>query len=104
MAERFWWVNHSQTARRGIAGEYLWFAKGSRVSRFRSESYRNLLQVLPGDIVFSFADGAIGAVGLVLGAAREAHKPFESGAKVVPFPGRSASAGSPRGQAGGGPR
>src|SRR5579871_4639163 len=78
MAERFWWVNHSQTARRGIAGEYLWFARGSRVSRFRSESYRNLLQVLPGDVVFSFADGAVGAVGLVLGAAREAHRPIGS--------------------------
>ncbi len=94
MAERFWWVNHSQTARREIAGEYLWFAKGSRVSRFRSESYRNLLQVLPGDIVFSFADEAIGAVGLVLGAAREAQKPFEA----------ATSRGSLRAQAGGGSR
>lgn len=77
MAERFWWVNHSHTSRWEIPGDYLWFAKASRSGRARGESYQNILRLLPGDVVVSFADAAIGAVGVVLGTAREAPRPPE---------------------------
>jgi hypothetical protein len=77
MSAGFWWVNHSDTVRHEIEGSYLWFANKARKSKARSESEKNIQRLLPGDIVYSFADGAIGAVGVVLGSAREAAKPLE---------------------------
>ena len=77
MSANFWWVNHSHTFRQEIAGSYLWFANRAPKSKARSEADKNTLKLLPGDIVFSFAQGEIGAIGVVLGAAREAAKPVE---------------------------
>ena len=77
MSASFWWVNHSQTARHEIEGSYLWFANKARKSKARSESDKNIQRLLPGDVVYSFADGGIGAIGVVLASAREAAKPLE---------------------------
>jgi hypothetical protein len=77
MSATYWWVNHSHTARYEIEGAYLWFANKPNGSKARSESDKNIQRLLPGDIVFSFADGAVGSVGLVLASAREAAKPAE---------------------------
>src|SRR5712671_4173959 len=77
MSASFWWVNHSGTVRHEIDGAYLWFANKARKSKARSESDKNIQRLVPGDIIYSFADGAIGAVGVVLGSARDAAKPLE---------------------------
>src|SRR3982074_956535 len=77
MSAGFWWVNHSHTVRHEIEGSYLWFANKARRSKARSESDKNIQRLLPGDVVYSFADGAIGAIGVALGSAREAAKPVE---------------------------
>lgn len=77
MSASSWWVNHSHTVRQEIEGSYLWFANKARKSKARSESDKNIQRLLPGDIVYSFADGAVGAIGVVLGSAREAAKPLE---------------------------
>ncbi len=74
----FWWVNHSQTFRAEIEGSYLWFADIPRKSKARSESEKNIQRMAPADVVFSCADGSIGAVGVVLGSAREASQPVDS--------------------------
>jgi putative restriction endonuclease len=77
MSASFWWVNHSHTARHEIDGSYLWFPRKNPKSKARSESDKNTQRLLPGDVVFSFANAEIGAVGVVLGAAKEAAKPTE---------------------------
>jgi putative restriction endonuclease len=77
MSVTFWWVNHSHTFRQEIEGSYLWFANRARKSKARSESDKNTQRLLPGDVVFSFAQGEIGAIGVVLGSAREAARPVE---------------------------
>jgi putative restriction endonuclease len=77
MSASFWWVNHSHTAQHEIDGSYLWFARKNPKSKARSESDKNTQRLLPGDVVFSFANAEIGAVGVVLGSAREAAKPTE---------------------------
>jgi putative restriction endonuclease len=77
MNANFWWVNHSSTAGQEIEGSYLWFVNKTHKSKARSESDKNIQRLLPGDVVFSFAGGAIGAIGVVLGAGREAAKPAE---------------------------
>jgi putative restriction endonuclease len=77
MSARFWWANHSQTYKWEIEGSYLWFPKTKQKGAGRGESYRNMLRVVPGDVVFSFAEDRVGAVGVALGAARETSKPSE---------------------------
>ena len=77
MSASFWWVNHSHTFRAEIEGSYLWFANKNHKSKARSESQKNTQKLLPGDVIFSFARGEVGAIGVVVGAAREAAKPPE---------------------------
>jgi putative restriction endonuclease len=74
-----WWVNHNQTFRQEINGSYLWSPKKNGNSA-KNESANNMTRLVPGDVVYSFADAEIRAVGVVLGRAYEAAKPAESGA------------------------
>ena len=78
----YWWVNHKQNFRRELAGEYLWSPKRNR-NASNNESYNNMLRVSPGDVVLSFADAAVQAVGVVLGRARQAPDPGEFGLVAV---------------------
>lgn len=75
---KFWWVNHKQTHRQELEGEYLCSPKRNQ-NGAKNVSYDNMTHVMPGDVVFSFADGAIRAIGVALGRAREARKPPEFG-------------------------
>jgi hypothetical protein len=77
-ASHYWWVNHHQAFRQEWEGGYLWWPK-KKENASHNESHDNLTRVLPGDVVYSFADAAIRAVGVVLGRAHEAPKPAESG-------------------------
>jgi len=75
---KYWWVNHRQTYRQELEGEYLWSPKKNQ-NGAKNVSYDNMIHVMPGDVVLSFADEAIRAVGVALGRAREAPKPPELG-------------------------
>jgi putative restriction endonuclease len=77
---RYWWVNHKKTHRQELEGEFLWSPK-RQSSTNNNESSNNMTKVMPGDVVFAFslAEGAIRAVGVALGRAREAPNPFEFG-------------------------
>lgn len=75
---RYWWVNHSQTSGQEIAGEYLWSPKREQ-NGANNESYNNMTRVRPGDVVFSFANASVGAIGVVIGAYFEAPTPVEFG-------------------------
>jgi hypothetical protein len=75
---QFWWVNHNQTARQEIEGQYLWSPK-TRSDGARNEFYNNMRLANPGDVVLSFADQAIRFVGRVAEFAFTAPKPTEFG-------------------------
>ena len=75
---RYWWVNHKKTHKHEIAGGYLWAPKLQRNGR-ANQYYENMRELLPGDLVFSYANGEIKAVGLVLNACESAPKPTEFG-------------------------
>jgi putative restriction endonuclease len=75
---RHWWVNQRHSPRQEIEGGYLWSPDRNK-SGANNESYRNMMTVQAGDIVFSFADAVVGAVGVVLGRAREAPEPRDPG-------------------------
>jgi putative restriction endonuclease len=55
---QYWWVNHKQTWRQEIDGQYLWSPKTSR-NGVRNEFYSNMRRASPGDLVLSYADQQI---------------------------------------------
>jgi putative restriction endonuclease len=74
----FWWVNHNQTARQEISGQYLWSPKTESTGA-RSEFYNNMRRAAPGDLVLSYAGQAVRYVGRVAEFAFTAPKPEEFG-------------------------
>jgi hypothetical protein len=75
---RYWWVNQNQTFRQEIEGGYLWSPKRSQGERL-NPFYEFMREVAPGDVVFSFCDTRIAALGIVSGYCRESPKPSEFG-------------------------
>jgi len=75
---RFWWVNQNQTYRQEIDGGYLWSPK-RKSNEGRNLFYEFMREVAPGDIVFSFKDTLIKAIGVATDFCYEAPKPDEFG-------------------------
>jgi hypothetical protein len=75
---RYWWVNQNQTYRHEVPGGYLWSPKRNR-NGGRNPFYDFMREVAPGDVVFSFADTYIKAIGIASSHAYEAPKPREFG-------------------------
>jgi putative restriction endonuclease len=84
---RYWWVNQKTTHRQELEGEFLWSPQKKQGSA-SGESSNNMTKIMPGDVVFSFslAEGALRAVGVALGRAREAPNPFAFGTKRKQLP------------------
>ncbi len=75
---RYWWVNQNQTFRQEIEGGYLWSPKRNK-NGHRNPFYEFMREVAPGDIVFSFCNTRVAALGIVSGYCRESPKPDEFG-------------------------
>ncbi|MGH8291171.1 MAG: hypothetical protein ACREV7_19570 [Steroidobacteraceae bacterium] len=75
---RYWWVNQNQTFRQEIDGGYLWSPKRNK-NGHRNPFYEFMREVAPGDIVVSFCDTRIAALGVISGYCRESPKPEEFG-------------------------
>src|SRR5262252_8948094 len=71
---RYWWVNQNQTYRAEVRGSFMWSPKRN-VNGVRNQFYENMREVSPGDIVFSFCDTRIKAIGVVTGGAQTGPKP-----------------------------
>jgi hypothetical protein len=74
---RYWWVNQNQTYRQEVTGGYLWSPK--RSAKARNPFYETMREVAPGDLVFSFADTRILAIGVAQSYCWESPKPLEFG-------------------------
>ena len=75
---RYWWVNQNQTYRHEVPGGYLWSPK-RKANGAANPFYEFMREVAPGDVVFSFADTRIPAIGIVRSYGYEAPKPLEFG-------------------------
>ena len=71
---RYWWVNQNQTYRAEVRGSFMWSPKRN-ANGVRNQFYENMREVSPGDVVFSFCDTRIKAVGVVTGGAQTGPKP-----------------------------
>lgn len=74
----YWWVNQKQTYRQELAGGFMWSPK-KNANGGRNPYYDFMTHVAPGDLVFSYANGAIIAVGVALGNAVNSSKPTDFG-------------------------
>lgn len=72
----YWWVNQKQTHRQEIGGGYMWSPK-FQVNNNKHFSYEFMKKIQPGDIIFSYADAAIVAVGVALTHCHSFPKPID---------------------------
>jgi putative restriction endonuclease len=75
---RYWWVNQNQTYRHEVQGGYLWSPKRN-ANGARNPFYEAMREVAPGDLVFSFVDTHILAIGIAQSYSWESPKPQEFG-------------------------
>jgi putative restriction endonuclease len=75
---RYWWVNQNQTYRHEISGGYLWSPKRN-ANGARNPFYESMREVAPGDLILSFIDTRIPAVGIAESYCWESPKPVEFG-------------------------
>jgi len=71
---RYWWVNQNQTYKHETQGGFLWSPKRNRNGR-SNPFYDNMTEVRAGDLVLSFCDTQIKAIGIAQGSAQSAVKP-----------------------------
>jgi len=79
----YWWVNQGPTGRQEIDGGYLWSPKRARQGR-GNVTHDNVTRVTPGDVLFSYSDGTIDAIGVALDRAHAATMPGEPGKSAKP--------------------
>ena len=75
---RYWWVNHKQTFRHEFSGGYIWSPKtkrGGALNRF----YETMREVVPGDVIFSYAGGVIRGFGIAKTHCYTSPRPDEFG-------------------------
>lgn len=71
---RYWWVNQNQTFRAETRGSFMWSPKRN-ANGARNPFYDSMQAVSPGDVVFSFCDTRIKALGVVNEHAQTGPKP-----------------------------
>jgi hypothetical protein len=75
---RYWWVNQNQTYRHEVAGGYLWSPKRKANGQI-NPFYEFMREVAPGDLIFSFADTYVRAIGIAKSTCYGCPKPQEFG-------------------------
>ncbi|MCP5130185.1 MAG: HNH endonuclease [Pseudomonadales bacterium] len=75
----YWWVNQKQTYSYEVPGGYMWSPKLNAAGR-HIRPYDLMRKLVPGDIVFSYANALLKAVGVVKSYCYEFPKPSEFGA------------------------
>jgi hypothetical protein len=76
---RYWWVNQNKTFRQEIAGGFMWSPKQNSDGS-RNPFYDFMTEVKTGDIVFSYAQSELIAVGVAVSSAYSSTKPRDFGA------------------------
>jgi hypothetical protein len=75
-AVRYFWVNQNQTFKQEVQGGYLWSPKRNS-NGHHNPFYEFMREVSPGDIVLSFYEAKIAALGIITSYCRENPKPAE---------------------------
>lgn len=71
---KYWWVNQKQTYKQEVYEGFMWSPKRNR-NGSSSNSYDNMTKIEPGDVVYSYYNGSINAIGIALSRAVSESKP-----------------------------
>jgi len=71
---QYWWVNQNQTYSAELRGSFMWSPR-QNANGARNKFYENMREASAGDVVFSFCDTRIKAIGIVTGGAQTGPKP-----------------------------
>ena len=74
----YFWVNHKQTFRHEFEGRYIWSPKRKR-NGAKNRFYDFLREVMPGDVIFSYADGMVRGAGFARSYCYTCPRPAEFG-------------------------
>lgn len=74
MSRQYWWVSQNQTYQHEVPGNFMWSPK-TNVNGGPVPSYEFMKEMRIGDIVFSFANTYIKAIGVVTAPAQSSVKP-----------------------------
>lgn len=76
---RYWWVNQNKTYKSEVPGGFLWSpktkARKADGQPIHNQFYANMQEVAVGDVIFSFCDTYIKAIGIAIGVAETSPKP-----------------------------
>jgi putative restriction endonuclease len=75
---QYWWVNQNQTYKHEVGGGYMWSPKNNSNGGM-NQFYINMTLVQPGDIIYSFCETYIKAIGVATRKAVSSTKPTEFG-------------------------
>lgn len=75
---RYWWVNQNQTYQQEVGGGYMWSPKRAAGNR-KNFSYEMMREIAPGDLILSFYQQHIAAVGIARTYCYDNAKPEEFG-------------------------
>jgi len=75
---KYYWVNQNQTYLHEVGGGYLWSPKKTANNK-KNPFYDSMQQVAVGDVIFSFKDTLIKAIGIATKTAYTSVKPYEFG-------------------------
>lgn len=75
---RYWWVNQNQTYQHEFGGGYLWSPKVN-ANGYKNPFYESMREVSPGDLVLSFYQQHLVAIGVARSSCYESPKPDEFG-------------------------
>ena len=73
---RCWWVNQNQTYQHEVRGGYIWSPKRN-ANGARNPFYEAMREVAPGDLVLSFFDTRIFAIGIAASYCWESPEPLD---------------------------
>ena len=73
---RYWWVNQNSTYKHEVLGGFLWSPK-TKAPGHRNYFYDTMTRIQPGDVVFSFNNTKICAIGVAQSTAETSPKPFD---------------------------
>ena len=73
---KYWWVNQNKTYKHEVRNNYMWSPK-TKANGHGNRFYDYMTEVRAGDIVLSFADTKIKAVGVATGTANSTPIPEE---------------------------
>ncbi|MFD1122018.1 HNH endonuclease [Methylophilus flavus] len=71
---KYWWVSQGQTYKQEVYEGFMWSPKYSKNGR-HNQFFDNMTKVEPGDVIFSYFNQAINAIGIAQSRAKSEPKP-----------------------------